>query len=321
MQINYFPELQELSKLEELAIPNLQVKTIDTIQYQGMSYPIKSIIIGPEDKSLPTFGLFGGVHGLERIGSQVLLAFFHSFIQHLIWDQDLQKEIQNFRIVSIPIVNPVGVARFSRSNGNNVDLMRNAPVEAEGKTIPLASGHRISPKLPWFRGNNGIEQETKILFDFVKEEMFGAESSIALDVHSGFGTQDQVWYPYAKKIGGFPKEQEALLLKKLLDNTFPNHIYKFEPQSINYLTHGDIWDYLFDLHHKEYNDQKLFLPLTLELGSWNWIRKNPLQFFSKSGFFHPVKPHRHARIMRRHLVLLNFLSRATRNHASWQKIS
>lgn len=312
-------ELRELEKLEKLGLPNVYFDTLGTISYEGGEYPVKSVVIGSRDRSRPTFGLFGGVHGLEKIGSQVIIAFFHTLLQQLSWDKDLRSLVENYRIVSIPIINPAGMARASRSNPNNVDLMRNAPVEAVGKVKPLVAGHRISPLLPWYRGTPGVlEKEAEILINFVKQEMFDAEVSIGLDVHSGFGIKDQLWYPYAKSKNDFPRIKEALKLKSLLDSTYPNHIYKFEAQSENYLTHGDLWDYLFDMHQAERKlEDSFFLPLTLELGSWNWIRKNPLQTFSKLGLFHPIKGHRHARIMRRHLHLLDFLVRAVRNHQSW----
>lgn len=310
------PELINLNQLENLKSPYVRFKTLDTVSYKGTSYPIRALTIGSEDKSLPTLGLFGGVHGLERIGSQVIIAFFNTLIQQISWDKNLQESLKHFRIVSIPIINPVGVARFSRSNGNDVDLMRNAPVNAIGSTIPLASGHRVSPFLPWYRGVEGVlEKESEVLINFVKEEMFGSKLSIALDVHSGFGMKDQIWYPYAKTKDPFPLEKEALSLKALLDRTYPHHIYKFEAQSDNYLNHGDLWDYIFDEYQKEYQD--IFLPLTLELGSWSWIRKNPLQLFSKLGLFHPIKEHREARIMRRHILLLDFLIKSLRNPEAW----
>jgi hypothetical protein len=289
------------------------------ISHGGKVYPIQSVTIGSEDRSRPTFGLFGGVHGLERIGSQVIIAFLHTLLNQLRWDKDLAELIGNYRIVCIPIINPAGMANSSRCNPNNVDLMRNAPVEAEGKISRLISGHRLSPMLPWYRGQEGVlEKEAEILIEFVRREMFPSKVSVALDVHSGFGIRDQIWYPYAKRKGNFPREKEALQLKSLLDTTYPHHIYKYEPQAANYITHGDLWDYLFDSHFEEKNQlEHLFLPLTLELGSWNWIKKNPRQFFSKSGFFHPLIEHRHARIMRRHILFLDFLMRAIRNHSVW----
>lgn len=307
------PELQDIERFEKLNLPLVKFKKLETVTYDGQEYPIKAIIIGEENNDLPVFGLFGGVHGLERIGSQVIIAFFHSLFQEIQWNKHLQDELRKIRIVSIPIVNPGGMARYSRSNPNNVDLMRNAPVTATGKLLPLASGQTISPRLPWFRGNpESMEKEAKTLIQFVQDELLSRKFSLSLDVHSGFGVKDQIWYPYAKQKGNFPLEKEALHLKNLLDQTFPHHIYKFEAQSDNYLTHGDLWDYMFEMR-----GDKFFLPLTLELGSWNWIRKNPLQFFSKLGLYHPVKQHRHARIMRRHIILLNFLIKASLNHESW----
>lgn len=312
-------ELDELNELEKISPSLVKFKTLDSVEYKGKNYPIRSVTIGPDDPSVPTLGLFGGVHGLEKVGSQVIVAYFASLFEQLKWDKDLLRRFEDFRIVSIPIVNPVGMARFSRSNGNDVDLMRNAPVDADPKhTFPLVSGHRISPVLPWYRGE-GLEKESQVLFQFVKEEMFPSNASIALDIHSGFGTKDQLWYPYAKTKEPFARIAEVKRLMGLLDSTYPYHIYKIEGQAENYLANGDLWDYFFDIHQQDYKqDEHLFIPLTLELGSWNWIKKNPKQFFSKLGLFHPIKEHRHARTMRRHLLLLNFLMRATKNHTVWR---
>ncbi len=317
--MNTFNELDELLRLERYRSSLIRFETLGTIETREAAYPVKAIVIGSDDRSLPTLGFFGGVHGLEKVGSQILLAFFHSFFYQLTWDRDLVKSLDGYRIVSIPIINPGGMARSTRCNPCNVDLMRNAPVEADPEhTLPLISGHRVSPQLPWYRGEagKGLEKEAQILVDFVKREMFEAQMALSLDVHSGFGVRDQIWYPYAKTKAEFPRKAAALKLKALLDTTFPHHIYKYECQSDNYITSGDLWDYLFDGHHEQEKD-RVFLPLTLELGSWNWIRKNPVQFFSKAGLFHPMKHHRHSRIMRRHLILLNFLLRAVRNHSAW----
>jgi len=63
-----------------------------------------------------------------------------------------------------------------------------------------------------------------------------------------------------------------------------------------------------------------YLPLTLELGSWMWVKKNLWQVFSWEGMFNPVKRHRYARTMRRHNHLLEFLLKATYYHDSWSRI-
>jgi hypothetical protein len=60
-----------------------------------------------------------------------------------------------------------------------------------------------------------------------------------------------------------------------------------------------------------------FLPLTMEMGSWRWVKKNPLQLASIDGLFNPVKPHRLQRALRGHIVLMEFLIRAVRAYQNW----
>jgi len=312
-------QLLEISEILELAKhPSklIHVDRILSLNEDGESYPVYSVIIGPKEGNVPTFGLYGGVHGLERIGCQIITSYLRSLAVQLPWDKGLRNFFQESRIVSIPVINPAGVARFTRSNLRGVDLMRNAPVEAVNP-FPFISGHRWTPWLPYYRGKAGepMELENQMLFDFIKKFHYSSEFSIALDIHSGFGFRDQIWYPYAKSKELFPQINETLKVLSIFEETIPHHVYKIEPQSKNYVVNGDVWDYFFD-HH--YQDQKrgnrIFLPLTLELGSWAWIKKNPFQFFSKSGLFNPVKSHRFSRTMRRHLLLLDYLRRIVKNN-------
>lgn len=61
----------------------------------------------------------------------------------------------------------------------------------------------------------------------------------------------------------------------------------------------------------------IFLPLTLEMGSWRWIRKNPLQLRNSLGLFHLIKLHRINRVHRGHLILMGFLIHATLSYEKW----
>ena len=213
----------------------------------------------------------------------------------------------------------MGRANNYRSNGNGVDLMRNAPIESEEVNTPLlVSGHRLTNRIPWYRGNpeQQMEIESQLLCDYVEKQVFPSKTAITIDFHSGFGMRDRFWYPFAKSKKPFPRIKEVQNIKRLLDKTFPHHIYKVEPQSKNYVTHGDLWDYLFEKHEQLENDS-LFLPWTLEMGSWIWLKKNPAQIFRMDGLFNPVKEHRRERAMRRHLLLIQFLLRMTRNRESW----
>lgn len=317
------PELKNIRDLIHRADPDLvKAKELARVNLKNKSYPIYSFEIGCSDPEAPVLGLFGGVHGLERVGTHVVISYLQSLFTQIKWDDDLREQLKTSRIVSIPLINPGGMASLSRSNPNGVDLMRNAPVDAGGKNLPfLAGGHRISNKIPWYRGKEGapLELESNTLINYVKKEVFNSVTALTVDFHSGFGMVDRFWYPYAKTTEQFPNIREVESIKDLLDDTLNNHIYSIEPQSYSYTTHGDLWDYLYDEHQLQNSKKdKLFIPWTLEMGSWNWVKKNPKQIFSALGLFNPIISHRHSRTLRRHKPLIDFLFRATRNSA-WRE--
>ena len=161
-----------------------------------------------------------------------------------------------------------------------------------------------------------MEAEALALVRAVRQRLLGSPFSISVDCHSGFGRRDRLWCGYARSHRPIPHLAEIHTLKNLLESTYPHHHpYLIEPQSVNYTTHGDLWDYLYDLALEEH-PKSIFLPFTLEMGSWLWVRKNPRQVLDFSGFFNPVTRHRHHRVLRQHLPLFEFLTTAT---ASWQR--
>jgi hypothetical protein len=314
------PEFMALEALLEPLRRHGQVQVLETLRHENAEFPLYGISLGSTDPAAPCLGLFGGVHGLERIGSQVVIAYLEKIVSLLEWDSLFQDELARVRLVFIPIINPVGIYLKRRSNGNHVDLMRNAPVEAEEPTA-WVGGQRKSHWLPWYRGakNAPMELESQAVCRFVESQMFSSSAAIALDVHSGFGFVDRLWFPYAKSRHPFPHLPETYALKEKLDQTLTNHVYQFEPQASNYVTHGDLWDYLYE-KRMGLSKPGVFMPLTLEMGSWTWIKKNPIQMFSFLGPFNPVKPHRQRRTLRRHLLLFDFLLRATRSHPFWSTL-
>jgi hypothetical protein len=129
---------------------------------------------------------------------------------------------------------------------------------------------------------------------------------------------DRLWFPYARSQKPFEHYVEMYALKRKIDQALPNHVYNIEPQSLNYVTHGDLWDYLY-IKFLEQNPDSVYLPLTLEMGSWAWLRKNPRQIFNALGMFDPVKPHRTRRTLRRHISLIDLLIRATMSYKRWTR--
>lgn len=314
-------EQQQLDAIIQQLGNRAQVEVLETISHQNQQFPIYSIALGSQRDDVPVIAYFGGVHGLEKIGTEVLLAYLQTLANLLDWDQELNRRLEQARLLFVPIINPVGVFYGTRCNGNGVDLMRNAPIESIGKT-KLYSGHRISPRLPWYRGETTVmEAEAQALCQVVRQQLQRSSLLIAVDLHSGFGIQDRLWFPYASRKTPFPSLAEAHALKALFDQCYPHHFYKIEPMSQEYVINGDLWDYLYNEFWQQQQQTTGFMPLTLEMGSWQWLRKNPMHLFLRHGLFHPVLPHRQQRILRRHLTLFDFLFRAALYPQKWNALS
>lgn len=283
------------------------------VTYQNQKYPLVSVHYG--NPKAPTLLVVGGVHGLERVGAQLTLSLLHSFHERLSWDQIAKNFLNDVQLVFVPLVNPYGYFEVHRSNGHGVDLMRNAPIQAEADVPFLLGGQTYSPNLPWYRGTQ-LEQETQFVIDVVQNILKETNCLISVDIHSGFGFKDQIWFPFANSHNEFTQLTEFYMLFELFRKSFPYHIYQIEPQSKNYLTHGDIWDHCFLNIRKP---EQVYLPLTLEMGSWIWVKKNPLQLFSKIGLFNPIKEHRLNRTLRRHRPLFDFLVHSLASSSVWSQ--
>ncbi len=310
------PELEQLQQLIAQAPQALRSEILATVPHMTEQLPVYALSLGNPDPALPALVLVGGVHGLERIGTQVVLAYLQTLLQRLPWDKCLQHTLDHCCIYFVPLLNPAGMANGWRANGNCVDLMRNAPVECAEGAAWLVGGQRFSRVLPWHRGKpDKMETESQALASYIARELFPRPFSVVLDCHSGFGRTDRIWFPYAKSARQpISHLAEMYRLRQLFFQSFPHQNYIFEPQSQHYLCHGDLWDYLYD---QALAYPTTMLPLTLEMGSWNWVRKNPFQLLSSLGMFHPVKPHRVKRVLRSHLILINFLINASLSYQNW----
>lgn len=311
------PELLELERLIRQYPQLMHVRTETTLQHDAHELPLYSVTLGSNKTDAPTLLLTGGMHGIERIGSQVLIAWLHTLLERLNWDEHLQQLLSKMQLVLLPILNPVGMYLNQRANGNGVDLNRNAPIDAEGRVPLLGGGHRLGPFLPWYRGRKRGQMETEniALEKVLQRQIFNRPFASVLDLHSGLGMQDRLWFPHAYRKKAIGNIAQYVALKMLWERSYPNHTYLFEPQSIHYLSHGDLWDYFY--YQSRAQNQPHFLPLTLEMGSWMWVKKSPRQLFNMAGLFNPQIQHRHSRVLRRHILLLDFIVAATLNHKNW----
>jgi hypothetical protein len=308
------PELVELRRVVAAAEGRIERRVVGRSD-DGLELEV--LALGSTDCSRPAIGFFGGVHGLERIGVQVVTSYLRTLVERLRWDATLEPLLERLRLVFMPLVNPGGLVRGTRANPNGVDLMRNAPLDAVDPVPFLVGGHRLGASLPWYRGRAGapMEAESRALCAVVEGELHARPFSVALDCHSGFGRVDRIWFPYAHTRRPIEHLPEVHALAGIFENSHAHHRYVIEPQSRQYLAHGDLWDWLYRRHGGA--NGSVFLPLTLEMGSWTWVRKNPRQLLRREGIFNPLIEHRLQRTLRRHVTWLDFLVRATASHERW----
>ena len=312
------PELVALERIIELGRQHVSHQVVRSVELPtGVKFPIHVVTLGNPDRRVPAVGYFGGVHGLERIGCEVVLAYLQSLVMRLQWDSALHRQLESVRMVFMPLVNPGGLALGTRANPNGVDLMRNSPVDSQERVPFLLGGHRTSPRLPWYRGPDPgkMEVECSAVCEVVETELLTREFGLAVDCHSGFGATDRIWCPFAHTRAPIEHLAEVHALKEIFAGAHSHHRYTFEPQSAQYLAHGDLWDYLYQQACNE--GSRIFLPLTLEMGSWLWVKKNPRQLFSRHGMFNPLIEHRQQRVLRQHQQFLDFLSRAACGSSLW----
>ena len=53
------------------------------VQFGGVAFPVFTATIGSTNPLAPAVGFFGGIHGLERIGTQVILHYMRALLFRL----------------------------------------------------------------------------------------------------------------------------------------------------------------------------------------------------------------------------------------------
>ncbi|WP_210330284.1 hypothetical protein [Aliikangiella sp. G2MR2-5] len=193
-----------------------------------------------------------------------------------------------------------------------LDILQYKEIAVPVYAIDIGRAVKGKPHLPWYRGKVGLfARENQLLEKGLERITQVSPFTIAIDCHSGLGLVDRIWFPYAYRRGPMKDVAQMVALKLLWESSYPNHRYIFEPQSNHYCTNSDLWDYFYKKYGRGRNR---LLPLTLEMGSWSWVKKRPLQLFQFEGMFNPMVPHRLQRTLRRHLPLMDFLCHATQSY-------
>jgi murein tripeptide amidase MpaA len=90
---------------------HLQQRVVCEVEADAQRFPVLAITLGNPSLDVPAVGFFGGVHGLERIGAEVVIAFLRSLVMRLRWDSSLHRQLESLRLVFMPMVNPGGMAQ------------------------------------------------------------------------------------------------------------------------------------------------------------------------------------------------------------------
>ncbi|EMJ90645.1 M14 family zinc carboxypeptidase [Leptospira alstonii] len=294
---------------------------------EGFRFPIHALKIGTEKglKEHPV-GIVAGVHGLETIGILILLDFLEYILHPESTGYIPELKKSKLGIIVLPILNPGGVALKQRSNPAGVDLMRNSGREAV-KPLPFFGGQKISGRLPYFRGK-GLEPESRALFRLVQESFFEVKDVIipVVDLHSGFGTVDNVWWPYAYTKAPCPDTSLYQKIEEHLKHHCGHIHFQYGPQSETYTTHGDLWDRLYD-QYRDYHDKRFshwtskLLPLTLEVGTWSDIQEDPSKLFRKRGIFNPASFNKIETVTRYRSFLRDFVRLGLTKPKDWERNS
>ena len=159
------------------------------------------------------------------------------------------EQLRSIRLVFMPIVNPGGMWARTRSNPNGVDLMRNAPQSAEGRVPFLAGGQRIGAvaavvsRQP--RRIDGTGKRGAPLGRRGRTDVAAVQLRARLPFGLRLGRQHLVSLRPHRR-ARWPHLAEMFLLKTMFEQSCPHHGYAFEPQSHQYLLHGDLWDCAYD---------------------------------------------------------------------------
>lgn len=76
-----FAEFDDLNAILAAGCARFESRTVGEVRVGAHSFPILTAAIGSNDPKAPAIGFFGGVHGLERIGTQLILDYMRALLR------------------------------------------------------------------------------------------------------------------------------------------------------------------------------------------------------------------------------------------------
>ena len=94
-----FPELEQIEAIiQESNATSLTSRALCWVPCGDDLLPVYALTLGNRDPGVPCVTYVAGVHGLERIGTQVVIAYLEGLLERLKWDRVLADILQRVRI-------------------------------------------------------------------------------------------------------------------------------------------------------------------------------------------------------------------------------
>ncbi|MCW5618215.1 MAG: zinc carboxypeptidase, partial [Nitrosomonas sp.] len=86
--LKHIPELQQIEAIIKWSdYKHLSSTVLCRVPCEDELLPIYALTLGNRVDEVPCIVYVAGIHGLERIGTQVVIAFLEALLERLAWDQ------------------------------------------------------------------------------------------------------------------------------------------------------------------------------------------------------------------------------------------
>ena len=250
--------------------------------------PIHALRFGAADPTLAALLVTGGVHGLERIGTTSRSRFSRRSSRASSGTRCCTSCSRACASSSCRCVNPVGMARGSRANGSGVDLMRNAPAASlRWHAARRRPALLVAAALVHGRRRARWSPNRRPCVRLVERELFASPLAIAARPALGLRPHRSALVSVRAHARAAARSRPRSTRSSALlddDAAEPRLSRSSRPRAS---TRSAATSGTTSTIAGAARAAASLISLTLEMGSWSWVRKNPLQGLSSA---RPVQP-------------------------------